>query len=74
MKRIGNVGNWRVAVHRVERAYNGCFHSGVNASPSEVFWGRKKDGVELSTEAWNDVKEEALRATQEARRKRAERF
>lgn len=74
VRRLGNIGPWSVAISRVEEAYNSSYHSGVDASPREVFLGTRENGSELTNQEWSEVLAKAQWTTEEARRKRALQF
>jgi len=74
LRRIGNVVTWPVLLRRVEDEYNNTIHSGVQATPREVFSGMKPTGEALTDMEWQNVLLRARETTAKARLQRKRRF
>lgn len=74
LRRIGNVMAWPMLLRRVESEYNNTVHSGVQATPREVFCGVKPTGEALTDEEWQEVLVTAKETTAKARLQRERRF
>jgi len=74
LRRIGNVVTWPMLLRRVEDEYNNTVHSGVQATPREVFCGVTPTGEAMVDSEWQAVLVKARDTTTKARLQRKNRF
>lgn len=55
LRKIGNIGPWKVILSRAVSSYNSTWHSALGCSPQEIFLGIDSSGDWISTEKWLEL-------------------